>query len=255
VFEASATAVIAWSLAALVVAGLVIVAARRRSRAAGESGPGPAGGRGGPARELLLLVAASAVVFAVTGALVATHRTQAWDVSVLRLAARHQRSGAVDLATAVTTLGALPVVLALLAAALLLLLLQRKRRQAAFVLAAALLAMACGGLGKVAFDRPHPKVFSSGHDWSFLTGSGSAWAFPSGHTTAISGLAAALVVVLWPTRWRYPAVALAVLVCAGVGVTRVYLGAHFPTDVIAGWALALAAVGAVRLAFGDPAGA
>ena len=254
-FEASATAVIAWSLAALVVAGLVIVAARRRSRAAGGGGAGSVAGVEPASRLLLVVVAAAAAVFAATGALVAAHRTQAWDVSVLRLAARHQQSGAVDVATAVTTLGALPVVLALLAAALLVLLFRRKRRQAAFVLAAALLAMACGGLGKVAFDRPHPKVFSSGHDWSFLTGSGSAWAFPSGHTTAISGLAATLVVVLWPTRWRYPALALAVLVCAGVGITRVYLGAHFPTDVIAGWALALAAVGAVRLAFGDPAGA
>jgi len=143
-------------------------------------------------------------------------------------------------------------VLALLAAVLAVLLWRRRRRQAAFVLAATLLALAAGGLAKVAFHRQRQEVFPGVHDFSFLTGSGSSWSFPSGHTTAFTGLVAALIVVLWPTRWRRPAIIAGLLVCAGVGVTRVYLGAHYPTDVIAGWALALAAVGAARLAFGRP---
>jgi undecaprenyl-diphosphatase len=252
VFEANATAVIAWSLAALVAAVGVVVIARRRHPAPAAGGRARAG-RSGPSAALLLTVGAPAAVFAVVGALVVAGGTRAWDLSVLRLAARHQAQVAVDLAMGVTTLGALPVVLALLAAVLAVLLRRHRWRQAGFVLAASLLALACGGLGKIAFERPRPRVFSSGHDWSFLTGSGSSWSFPSGHATAITGLAAALVVVLWPTRWRWPALVAALLVCAGVGVTRVYLGAHYPTDVIAGWALAMAAVGATRLAFGDPA--
>jgi undecaprenyl-diphosphatase len=250
VIEANATAVIAWSLAALIVAALIVVIARRRfTPIAGTRAPAAHDHRLDP---LPIALGASAAVFAVVAALVVAGDATGWDLSVLHLAARHQERVAIDLATVVTTLGALPVVLALLVVALAVLLWRHRPRQAAFVLAASLLAMAAGGLGKVAFDRPRPMVFSSGHDWSFLSGT-SDWSFPSGHTVGATGLAAALVVVLWATRWRRPALVAALVVCAGVGVTRVYLGAHYPTDVIAGWALAVAAVGVARLAFGAPA--
>ena len=248
-FEANATAAIAWSLAALLVAAGIIVAVRRRcpvGDAAGRAAPG----RVRPLASLQIWVIVAAGVFVTVGALVVAGSTHAWDLSVLRLAARHQTRTAIDPAIGVTTLGALPIVLALLAAALVVLLWRRRRREAAFVLAATLLALAAGGLAKVAFHRPRQEVFPGVHDLTFLTGSRSDWSFPSGHTTAITALAAALVVVLWPTRWRLPALVAALLVCTGVGVTRVYLGAHYPTDVIAGWALALAAVGATRLMFG-----
>ena len=243
-FEANATAAIAWSLAALLIAAGIIVAVRRRDPVA------DAAGSVRPSASLLIWVIVAAGAFATVGALVVAGATRAWDLSVLRLAARHQARAAIDPAMGVTSLGALPIVLVLLASTLVVLLWRRRRRQAAFVLAATLLAVAAGGLAKVAFDRPRQEVFPGVHDLSFLTGRGSSWSFPSGHATAITGLAAALVVVLWPTRWRRPAIIAAVFVCAGVGVTRVYLGAHYPTDVIAGWALALAAVGVARLAFG-----
>ncbi len=249
--EANAATLVAWSLAALLVAiGIVVVARRRLPRATGARAPVARRRRLTP---LLLAIGVPAAVFAVVAALVVAGDTRGWDLSVLHLAARHQQRLAVDTATAVTTLGALPVVLLLLAAALVALLSRRRLREAAFVLAASLAAMAASGLGKVAFDRPRPLVFSSGHDWSFLTGT-SDWSFPSGHTMGITGLVAALVVALWPTPWRWPALVVALLVSAGVGVTRVYLGAHFPTDVIAGWALAVAVVGVTRLAFGEALG-
>ena len=252
-FEANATAVVAWSLAALLVAAGIVIAVRRGwLRAAGAAAPAARSRRRIP---LVPAIAVPAAVFAAVAALVVAGRATGWDDSVLHLAAHHQKPLAVDLATAITTLGALPVVLTLLAVALVALLARRRVREAAFVLAASLMAMAASGLGKVAFDRRRPMVFSSGHDWTFLTGNGgSNWSFPSGHTMGITGLAAALVVALWPTRRRRPALVVALLVCAGVGVTRVYLGAHFPTDVIGAWALAVAVVATARLAFGDPAG-
>ena len=67
--------------------------------------------------------------------------------------------------------------------------------------------------------------------------------FPSGHSTGAAVLAAVLVVVGWPVlagMWRWIWVALTALVVIVVGATRITLGAHFLTDVIAGWSTGIA---------------
>jgi undecaprenyl-diphosphatase len=46
-----------------------------------------------------------------------------------------------------------------------------------------------------------------------------------------------------------PATIAAVLYAAFIGVSRVYLGVHYPSDVVAGWALSLVVVGAAWLVF------
>jgi undecaprenyl-diphosphatase len=69
--------------------------------------------------------------------------------------------------------------------------------------------------------------------------------FPSGHTSNAAAAALLAVLLLWPrvTRTaRVITVALAVLFAIFIGATRVALLAHWPTDVLGGWLLALAAV-------------
>jgi membrane protein DedA with SNARE-associated domain/membrane-associated phospholipid phosphatase len=66
-------------------------------------------------------------------------------------------------------------------------------------------------------------------------------AFPSGHATeaaAVYGMLAVVVATGTP-RWRYKvaAWAVAVAITVIVGITRLYLGAHWLTDVLGGWAL------------------
>ena len=72
--------------------------------------------------------------------------------------------------------------------------------------------------------------------------------FVSGHAATLTALA----VVAWPwlgRRGRIAVVLLVVVVC----LTRVYVGAHLPLDVVGGAALGLAVGGLIRLLFGRPA--
>ncbi|KDN77116.1 phosphatase PAP2 family protein [Streptomyces olindensis] len=87
---------------------------------------------------------------------------------------------------------------------------------------------------KAAVDRPRPV-------WPDPVDSAHYAAFPSGHAmtaTVVCGL------LLWllhrhgvgPAVWR-AAVAVAVVSVVGVGLTRVWLGVHWPSDVVGGWLL------------------
>lgn len=62
--------------------------------------------------------------------------------------------------------------------------------------------------------------------------------FPSGHATGTMVVAAASAAVLWHTRWRWLALATGAVLVLGVGAAVVAGSGHWPSDVVAGWALA-----------------
>jgi membrane-associated phospholipid phosphatase len=110
-------------------------------------------------------------------------------------------------------------------------------------LAALDLAIACSAAtlftyaAKLWVARPRPPLAAQ-------LGSASGFSFPSGHT---SGIAALLTVTalytLTATTSRRQRVVLTlaqVLLALGVGVSRVYLGWHYPSDVVAGLAVGIA---------------
>lgn len=121
--------------------------------------------------------------------------------------------------------------------------------------AALAVALAIGGgillstLLKSGFDRPRPDLVP--HGSIVYTAS-----FPSGHSmmsaTVYLTLGALLARVLKQRLLRVYIVVCAVLLTLLVGVSRVYLGVHWPTDVLAGWTLGalwalLASVAMLRL--------
>ncbi|MGY1623588.1 phosphatase PAP2 family protein [Geodermatophilus sp. SYSU D00965] len=77
--------------------------------------------------------------------------------------------------------------------------------------------------------------------------------FPSGHSSGIATLVTVAVLLAWPrlaARGRRWAVAGGAALVVLVGLTRMWLGVHFLSDVVGGWALGVAWTLALALAFG-----
>lgn len=79
-------------------------------------------------------------------------------------------------------------------------------------------------------------------------------AYPSGH--AANSMTAFVAVALLATsvRWRWSVGVAAIVIALLVGLSRIFLGVHWPSDVIGGWALGLIAIG-VALEIGERSGA
>lgn len=97
---------------------------------------------------------------------------------------------------------------------------------------------------KLLVARPRPELWPRLFE---VTG----YAFPSGHALASATLYPLLALDLTrgaPPPRRALALGLAASLCLYIGIGRVYLGVHWPSDVLAGWALGLALLaGVVRV--------
>jgi undecaprenyl-diphosphatase len=65
------------------------------------------------------------------------------------------------------------------------------------------------------------------------------YGFPSGHAMVSMTFVAALVILSWNSRWRLFVLIAGTLFVLVIGWTRLYLGVHYPSDILAGWMVAL----------------
>lgn len=119
------------------------------------------------------------------------------------------------------------------------LLLTGKRVMALLVLVSVIGGALVSSILKELFSRPRP---SFEHAAEVFTAS-----FPSGHalisTVTYLTLGALLARVQASARLRIYIIAIAVLLSLVIGLSRLYLGVHYPTDVLAGWCLGAAWAG------------
>ncbi len=95
---------------------------------------------------------------------------------------------------------------------------------------------------KVLIDRPRPDL------WSGVLPLPADAAFPSAHSAQAMAVAVALL-YLMPSHWRMRFGSGLILLAGLVGLSRLYLQVHWPSDVVAGWLLgAGVAILSLRLA-------
>lgn len=108
----------------------------------------------------------------------------------------------------------------------------RGRAEALALVGASLLSSQASNLLKYAYARPRPA------DFPHLDSVDSP-SFPSGHATSA---AAVYLLLIWllPAEWRKYSAPLLVALTLATGLSRIQLGVHYPTDVLAGWMLGAA---------------
>lgn len=192
----------------------------------------------------IIILTASLLVFAVTTALVYAGQTGAFDRLIL-LSMRDAADPSKALGPAwfqeavaeFTTLGGYTVIITLTLIALLGLCLYRQFTTAGFIITSLVSGALVSSLLKEILARPRPDLVT--HMDKVFTAS-----FPSGHS--MFGMLAWLTMATVLCRYhpdhtfRVFIILTALVMGALIGSSRIYLGVHWPTDVIAGWAAGIA---------------
>jgi membrane-associated phospholipid phosphatase len=146
------------------------------------------------------------------------------------------RAGALDLLLEVLTAPGTWWFRALVLLPVLVLLLRRRLFwTAGWLVAAVVVVGPLTSLLKEYFGRVRPDFAEGGARLESLS-------YPSGHSSGIATLVAVALILAWPLlapRARHLALAGGIALVLVVGLTRMWLGVHFLSDVVGGWALGL----------------
>jgi undecaprenyl-diphosphatase len=158
--------------------------------------------------------------------------TQALDRGLMLAVGRTRSPWATPVMRAVSVLGSGSVEIPLAILVSLRLAALQRRRAAAGYAAATFSGWALSGLAKLAVRRPRPHVLPR------LMRGGGWFSFPSGHATLaplVFGLGSLIWSAPWPVRMRLGGLLLATGLTLLIGYSRVYLGMHWPSDILGGY--------------------
>ncbi len=165
-----------------------------------------------------------------------------FDNPVLLFLHQHATSGWDAVMIFFTTIGSARVIVPFNILVLLLLMFKKQQARVWFWVLVVGGAALMNLLAKHAFSRTRPDL------WLSMLPE-TTFSFPSGHAMQSMAVACGVVALLWETRWRGIAIFIAIPFVIAVGVSRMYLGVHYPSDILAGWSASFAWVVGLRAAF------
>ncbi len=180
----------------------------------------------------LPLIAGLSLLLLIGLALGYPHLTQ-FDQGIMALVQEHRSAAAEDVVVMVTRLGDFRTQIIIAPALIIVLLALQQWRHAAFALATTLGAALGNTLVKALAARARPDV---------LLEPLTSYSMPSGHSSGSFAIFMVLAVLAGcgqAPRWRLTWLLIGCLPALAIALSRLYLGVHWPTDIIAGAALAL----------------
>lgn len=156
-----------------------------------------------------------------------------WDRSIL-LAIHSTAQPSLDrLAKLITPLGVYQGVVPATATIALVLLYRKRWRSLTYLLITLGGSALINRTAKAVFHRIRPALWES-------IAPHADFAFPSGHAMSSMSFVAALIILTWGTRWSWIVGTVGIGFVGAIAWTRLYLGVHFPSDILAGWMVSLA---------------
>jgi undecaprenyl-diphosphatase len=140
----------------------------------------------------------------------------------------------------ITTLGNIEYILPITLLLIIYLLYKKRRLYALIVVFGVGGAAVANIVLKFLFHRDRPAFWHS-----LITE--TSYSFPSGHAMLSSALIFCIIAILWKTRWRIVSIILGAIIILLIGYSRLYMGVHYPTDIIAGWSVSAIWIAVVLL--------
>lgn len=157
-----------------------------------------------------------------------------WDISLLLMIHETFGESFNSWASFLTNLGGLKIILLFLSPIILLLFYQGQKRLFIYLITTILSSAIVNSLIKILFQRPRPQLWHS--DYPFP----ADFSFPSGHAMGSINVALTILVIFWGSRYFNFIAILALVYVGSIAWTRLYLGVHYPSDIMGGWLLGIA---------------
>jgi membrane-associated phospholipid phosphatase len=179
----------------------------------------------------------------ISSSLVLSRAITQYDTQILALFRAFRTPGLTRLFWAATVVADPRVIPLLALAAVLLLAAWGRRSEAALLVTTLFVGLLVQTPAKMSFGRARPPAVFA------LIKEPASFSFPSGHAFTSMLFFGILVFILWRAlpgvRERLAVLLVAGVIVATVGLSRLYLGVHWPSDVLASWSLALALISAM----------
>ena len=179
---------------------------------------------------LLLIIGCIGLIFSSIGLYIPS--IQRFDHSIVAWISLHRSFFLNDFSVSLSYIGGLPFTLLLCSVGCVYFYWKKKIANILFIGVGISGSVALGWSLKYLVDRPRPDMM-----YQMVETYGAS--FPSAHSLYAAVLASLVWGIVYQKAQAKVIAAVAILWCLAMGFSRVYLGAHFPTDVIAGWSIGL----------------